>query len=124
LKRDMDLIRELMLAIESGKHEFTQSEGLEGTDAEPEVIFYHLRLLNQAGYLAFPSETVGGASFEVQGLTWEGHEFIDTIRDPEVWKRTKGAMAKAGGWTVGLIKDLGTAYLKHIIKEKAGIDLG
>jgi hypothetical protein len=120
----MDLIRELLLAIENGKQEFTQADRLENNEAEPAAIFYHLRLLNQAGYLAYPWEDVGGTSYGVQGLTWEGHEFIDTIRDPEVWKRTKGAATKAGGWTVGLIKDLGTAYLKHVIKERAGIDLG
>jgi hypothetical protein len=26
-------------------------------------------------------------------LTWDGHEFLDAIRDPEVWRRTKEGVA-------------------------------
>lgn len=28
-----------------------------------------------------------------------------------------------GGWTFGLLKDLGTAYLGHVAKERLGLDL-
>ena len=28
-----------------------------------------------------------------------------------------------GGWTFGLLKDLGTAYLKHKAKDLLGLDL-
>ena len=56
-------------------------------------------------------------------LTWAGHDFLDTVRDPEVWTRTKDGASKMGGWTFGLLKDLGTAYLKHVAKERLGLDL-
>jgi hypothetical protein len=31
--------------------------------------------------------------------------------------------SKAGGWTIELLSDFGTAYLKHMIKERSGLDL-
>jgi hypothetical protein len=71
-------------------------------------------------------KTIGRNLFgdvHVSGLTWEGHDFLDAVRDPEVWKRTMDGAGKMGGWTFGLLKDLGAAYLKHVAKERLGIDL-
>ena len=51
------------------------------------------------------------------------YNFLDAVRDLEVWKRTKEGASKMGGWTFGLLKDLGTAYLKHKAKDLLGLDL-
>ncbi len=64
-----------------------------------------------------------GEGWIFRQLTWQGHDFIDAVRDPEVWRRTKDGAPKVGGWTFGLIKDLGTAYVKHLVKERLGLDL-
>jgi hypothetical protein len=56
-------------------------------------------------------------------LTWRGHEFLETVRDPEVWKRTKDGARKAGNFGLGFVVELAKAYGKHIAKERLGLDL-
>jgi hypothetical protein len=129
MKRDMDLIRNLLLEIEDSDRpvlyisHFLGSERFQ--DVEQAVLEYHFRLLIEAGFLDADRKqgisTVG--SWYIRHLTWEGHEFLGTIRDPEIWRRTKEGASAAGGWSVGFIRDVGTAYLKLKAKEVLGLDL-
>lgn len=57
------------------------------------------------------------------GLTYAGHDLLDAIRDPEVWRRTKAAAGATGAWTLDLLKDLATAYVKLKLKEATSIEL-
>jgi hypothetical protein len=129
MKRDMELIRELLLKLEAFGHmPLTVSTvaywDLGYEEHRSEEVIHHLELLVEAGYVqaaarAFDNE--GTLAFK--RLTWSGYEFLDTIRDPEVWKKTKDGASKVGSWSVGFIKDLGTAYAKHLAKERLGLEL-
>lgn len=128
MKRDMDLIRELLLRIEAVPADAGTVYGLELggpeltiEDRSNDEIEQHMRLLTGAGFVDLSSEYSGG--YALRGLTWEGHDFIDSIRDPKIWSRTKEAAAGAGGFTVELLKDLAKGFLKTKIKELTGIDL-
>lgn len=61
-----------------------------------------------------------------RGITWAGHDFIDTMRSQEVWERTKQAMREAGGGGFGLMLDLGKkvaeGFIRTKLKEATGID--
>jgi len=83
-------------------------------------------LLTEAGFLdaqSTPSSDGGSLVWPPLRLTFSGHEFLDTIRDPEVWRRTKAGALKVGGLSVALLKTIATGYLKHLIKEKLGLYL-
>lgn len=56
-------------------------------------------------------------------LTIRGHEFLDTIRDREVWRLTKASAEKAGGVSLAVMLALGKAYGKQVLKDRLGIDL-
>lgn len=56
-------------------------------------------------------------------LTWHGHEFLDAIRDPEVWKKTKNGALAAGGFTFDLLKELAKGYLKKQIADRTGVEI-
>jgi hypothetical protein len=95
---------------------------LEGRESE--LISYHVMLLDEAGLLSGIS--LGGLNhFEWQPkrLTYKGHEFLDTVRDGEVWRRTKAGAEKAGVAGLGVLLELGKAYGKEVLKEKLGIEL-
>ena len=131
MKRDMDLIRELLLKLEAlPLRPGEMVTGLTGHDKEvavegyePDQITHHLRMLREGDLIESPGSqpTDGGITF--RSLTWEGRDFLDSVRDPEVWKRTKDGASKMGTWTFGLIKDMATAYAKHVAKERLGLDL-
>jgi Hypothetical protein (DUF2513) len=133
MQRDMDLVRELLLKLEAIDHRpgavlsFGADDpaiAIEGR--APDVIAYHLSLIYEAGFVETGTQGSGqtmSRQFMFRRLSWSGHEFLDTVRDPEVWRRTKAGMTQAGGWTIGLIKDMATAYAKHVAKERLGLDL-
>lgn len=84
-----------------------------------ETIAHHLKLTESAGFIKAITETMwsDAASREYERtkgwqLTWDGHEFLETIRDPEIWRKTKDGANKVGGWTVNLLAELGKGYLK------------
>lgn len=130
MKRDMELVREVLMKLEALPMRPGSMVVISGYDEEmavdghtPEEVEYHMTMLRDAGFLNSPGAQPAGNGITFRSLTWEGHEFLDTVRDPEVWKRTKEGASKMGGWTFGLLKDLGTAYLKHVAKERLGLDL-
>jgi hypothetical protein len=106
MKRDMDLVRTLLLWIESDPHfdgtrQFQPNEpsDLGITDRSYADVAYNLNHLIKHGYVE--GSHTAQMPFVAQ-LTWAGHDFLDSVRDPETWAKTKKAAAGAGGCTVDL----------------------
>lgn len=129
MKRDMDLIRELLLKLEALPirrggmvHITPDSDELVTPGYDVDQIDYHLEQIKAAGYIddggLRPMEGIGFRS-----LTPEGHDFLDSVRDPENWKRTKGAALAAGGFTLDLLKDLAKGFIKKQIEDRTGVKL-
>jgi hypothetical protein len=131
--RDMDLIRELLLKIEGGQTSFEAISG-DGasflgietetflTREQADKLSSHLDLLEQAGFIEIAFRSLGGTLI-VKRITWQGYDFLDSIRDPEVWRKTKEGASKAGSWTVQLLVEVSKAYAKQKLKEVTGLDL-
>nr|WP_246799190.1 DUF2513 domain-containing protein [Rhizobium leguminosarum] len=82
---------------------------------------YHLNLLQESGQVEF--RKTGGGGWLVERITWFGHDFLDSVRDPEIWDRTKAGAIKASGFTVELLKDLAKGFIRKQIEERTGISL-
>lgn len=129
MQRNMDLIRELLLKLEAlpmrpGEVMSISPEAEEivvrGYDAGQ--IDYHLTMIRKAGFIDEGGEhPMVGIGF--RSLSWEGHDFLDSVRDPEIWAKTKKAAGRAGGFTVDLLKDLAKGFIKKQIEKKTGIKL-
>lgn len=61
--------------------------------------------------------------FIPMNLTDKGHDYLDSIRDPEIWKQTKAGAAKVGGFSLELIGDLAKGLIKTQIKKHTGIEI-
>jgi hypothetical protein len=46
-------------------------------------------MLVEAGFLAGNMKQAGIGEIVISKLTCNGHEFLDDIRDPEIWHKTK-----------------------------------
>jgi hypothetical protein len=57
------------------------------------------------------------------GITWQGHDFIDSVRDDKIWAETKDTAKKAGGWTLSLLSEIAKAVIKENITKHTGINL-
>ena len=115
MKRDMDLVRELLLKLEAepldGNLWPLEPDALGIADHSPDEIAYHLVLLIDGGLLDGEREQSGG--FVARKLTWAGHDFLDSVRDAKVWRTTKDRVKAAGGFSIEIL----AAVAKKVIEE-------
>lgn len=107
MKRDMDLVREILLEIEKS-YVSTAIRDLHIDGYDKETIAYHCKILHEAGLVSeyIPRYADNGLfAFFVGGLTWEGNDYLDKIRDNTIWKKTKD-----------IIKDKGLPLIFETIK--------
>ena len=98
MKRDMDLIRNILLEVESAD----DLPVLRQREIEEQYI-HHLLLVQEAQLISGVVVTVcdGGEMLpDIVGkirLTWAGHEFLDAARSDTVWKAVKDRVGSAVG---------------------------
>ena len=92
MKRDLELVREILLAIEaSGSTQGTIDLSL--PDRDPELVSYQVKLLSQAGLVdATDLSTMDGFEWVPRSLTWSGHEFLDAARNETVWNKAMSTL--------------------------------
>ncbi|MGN8134625.1 DUF2513 domain-containing protein [Paraburkholderia sp. 22099] len=125
----MDLIRELLLKLEELPLERgavwlinADMEALQVSGYSADQIDYHLSLIEEAGL----TDSAGAGGMDAYGfrrLSWAGHDFLDSVRDPEVWRKTKAGALAAGGFTVELLADLAKGFIKKQIEDRTGVRL-
>lgn len=124
MKRDMDLIRSILLKTEENPSPDEAIEGLEIEGYDEKTVAYHVQLLARAGLLiAEEAQAQDLYEWHPIALTWEGHDFLESIRDPATWRKTRDGALAAGGWTFDLLKDLAKAFAKNKIEEHTGVKL-
>lgn len=120
MQRDWELIRELLTKVEACT---LATEGLSPSDFDEDrrnAVSYHMEMLIEAGLVEGKMLRVMGRSvspFMVRRLTWDGHEFLESIRSETIWSKTKSTLAENGiSMTIDLIKEAakeaGSALLK------------
>ena len=120
MKRDMDLVRSILLEVEKNPAPDDVMQQLAVPGYETVMVHHHVELLANAGFLTAMERGVLYEWWPI-ALTWEGHEFLDSIRDPEIWQKTRKGASAAGSWTLGILKDLATAYARINIQEVTGV---
>lgn len=127
MKQNLDLIRSILLHIEevTDIHNDLKDFG-ELIDVYSEKdIFGHVELLLERGLvkgnLSFGSG--GYVAWNVQRLTHLGHDYLNTVRDPKIWRDTKAGLANVGGSvSLSIVQATAMAMVKASL-SKAGIIL-
>nr|WP_294550048.1 DUF2513 domain-containing protein [uncultured Rhodopila sp.] len=123
----MDLVRTLLIKIaDDPQFNGIGNPTLDPLDYVTEAasyadVDYHLRQLLDADMLN--GEPMMSPGFIIRNVTWSGHDFLDTVRDPEIWARTKKGAAAAGGFTIDLLKDLAKGLVRKQIEDRTGVKL-
>ncbi len=131
-ERDLDLIRDILIEIESGRRSYCVLSKSEATalmiakddtldDAFAKKLSYHLGLIEQAGFAEF--QKTGGGMLLVEGLTWQGHEFLNNIRPLDIWDHAKEHASSLGGFSMELVADLAKGLIKTKVAKHTGIEL-
>ena len=95
MKRDLDLVRAILIAVED--HE------------------------EQRGIFFFPDRNEAGeiVPVYVQRLAWDGHEFLDAARNQDVWEKLKQATASK---SLSLAAEVLQDPLNKYGSQKLGLD--
>jgi len=108
MKRDMELIRTILLQLEE------KSSGLGTVEIKVDGfddahVGYHCALVAEAGLAR--GINVGTMhskrpEWKLNSLTWDGHEFLDASREPGRWEKAKEIANKAGGLTLNMMMNV------------------
>jgi hypothetical protein len=120
MKRDMNLVREILLWAENQEHGYVDTNpSIEGYTEEQ--IGYHVYLMYQAGLVnASDTTSMGDKSPNalLLALSWLGHEFLDAAKDETIWSKAKNTILKP---TAGVAFDVLLEWLKTEARKKLGI---
>ena len=120
MRRDIELIRKIVLQIESLPSAYAfEKLAIDGyTD---EQIGYHCYLIAEAGLAKGLDKTGVGASspyWHILHLTSAGHDFADSIRNDTTWKKATGIVKeRTGSATFEILKEV----IAHVVKETLGL---
>ena len=122
MKRNLDLLREIMLAVEAYEPERISSlqmispNEFSGSNAQN---FHHINLLVDAHLISLAGKPDMQANFAIKGMTMDGHDFLDAIREVTIWDATKTRLRGAGGWTIDIV----LAVAKEELKRRLGLSI-
>ena len=94
MKRDLNLAKLILQKLEQ-KQDFShiKDEDFHIDDYDQKLVEYHLIILTEAGYIQGASmrRESDDALIDVypERLTWEGHEFLDSIKEKRRWEKIK-----------------------------------
>ena len=117
MQRDMELIRQILLAIEATPNE-TLPEEPTITGSSDRLVAYHLALLRQAGLIEMINyEGEHRIVYGQIGLAWQGHEFLAAARDSDIWQKAKTRLG-------GIFSTVTLALLQELLISEAKRRLG
>ena len=121
MRRDLDLIRKIILAVEAlPGGSLNQELKLDGYTREE--VGYHSYLVVDSGLalgedVGFMEDT--SPIWQISQLTAAGHDFADSARNDTTWNKAKGLlMDKGGSFTIEIVKEL----LTRVVKGSLGLE--
>jgi hypothetical protein len=118
MKRNMDLVRLLLMHYEGDKDASTACANF-----SVEERAYHVQLLIDVGLVegivrkGAKGEIIDAVVFR---LTWAGHDFLESMRDDTIWRKAKEQVLKPGvSWTFEILKE----WAKNELRQRLGLPL-
>ena len=119
MKRDMELVRKVLFAIEERPTTVADTLSIDGYSMEE--VAYHCNLLYDAGLVRayrarYASDEI--YAFGVGSLTWDGQEYLERIRSEGVWNKIKQTILGKGlPMTIDVIKTIATEIALQVVKS-------
>jgi hypothetical protein len=124
LKLNHNCVRDLLLIAEEKLEygSFLDVNDVSIKDYLPEEVLYSADKLYEAGFINAHKATYLGSggipSIRITSLTWDGHKFLDNIRDDGVWKNTKNIVSKFSSVSLGVVNNVASQVLTNLINQQ------
>ena len=117
MKRNWDLIRKILLKLEekADSTSWLQDDEIKGYDSQ--TVSYHYKLLTDAGLIeSIDLSNMSEISYAALSLTWQGHEFLDKIKNESVWNKVKSTVqSKSLDLSFEVIKTVATTLISAML---------
>ena len=120
MKRNMDLVRKILLAIEESE---SGNIKLDSLDDDLDRVYRHVALMKEFGLVDAIIIRSGSGPVEktllckVKELTWKGHDFLDKARDESIWEKAKRICTeKTGGLALAALDSVLTKLIKDLVE--------
>ena len=124
MKRDMDLVRKILLAIEAEPKGRTSSKfSVKGYSKES--VYYHVGIMIDAGLIESVYRPAfgpfhGQEMIVGEGLTWFGHDFLESARDDTRWRRANSIMKNIGSASLDILIQILAQIMTEQMKQAMG----
>lgn len=88
-----------------------------------EDFLYTCLKLNEAGFINCKITNYVSSSIPkitIKSITWNGHKFLDNIRDITIWNKTKKIINPLKSISIDLISETASKVIIHYIDNKLG----
>lgn len=128
MKLNKDFVRSLLLFVESNETlngpseqdliDFATNEGLSKND----LVYTILRLL-EAGFIKGDVQYASNEPYwlYISALTYDGHEFLENVRDSKVWRATKKASSKVGNVSLNILSTIAADIIKKVLSGEMSL---
>lgn len=123
MKRDLDTIRYVLLRLEEIDRDCITPDALVDDDHSEDEVKFHLRLLADVNYIkAHVAENISGYyTVVVYRITMQGYDYLDSVRDPNIWGKIKEKLQKLHGGAVSvaldIVKSIGTELILKLLSD-------
>ena len=115
-----DCVRDVMLFLENNLtyEEYLYTRKIKLNKYKTNDILYTLDKLSEAGFITITGKTMDDDNFYVTSITYNGHQFLDNIRDSKVWKQTKSILSTFTSTSLGIVQNIASQVISNIITGK------
>lgn len=100
MRRDLDLIRRILITIEESERGYGNISVLAKKMGEDfNKVCFHIQLLVENGYMNGEATYFSGnpqVIYYMHGITFAGYDYLDSIRNDTIWERTKEKLQTFG----------------------------
>ena len=120
MRLNHEYVRQLLLYCEE-ELDYNQSVNLVDINIgyNVEELIYTTKKLKEAGYINadIMNDILDDVYVYIHDITWEGHKFLDTIRDHVVWSTTKKVLSKVSSASITFASSVASQVLQNIIQQ-------
>ena len=124
MKLNPDCIRDILLTVENnefGNHLTLTKLCEKIPNYTNEEIHYACLKLYEGAYLDLTTLNIMNQTMpairSINDLTFQGHEFLDSIKVDSNWNKTKDVAKKVGSFSLNTLKDISAQVIAEVIKK-------
>lgn len=127
MKLNHNCVRDLLLYIEDNLeygYYIKINETQLSNFSQHEVLYAADKLL-EAGYLIgnrrVTMDSEGIPQISIESISWNGHQFLDNVRDNKVWENTKGILSKFSSVSIGVVSNVASQVISNMVRSQMGL---